>query len=106
MNRHLLDAIDKLWGFNAGYFINCWCYVDDVMKLCSQFTCSLDVLRPRNGNCIAGATKVRSDLLHPLKWRVERPCPADIEVVLAASSAEIIDVIEQPLRIFGYAVLK
>ena len=106
MYRHLLNAIDEIWRSNACNFVNRGCDVNDVVKLRAQFVGCFDLLRPRNCDCVAGAAKVRRDLFHPLKRRVERPRPTNIEMVLALCGAEIVDMFKQPFWIFGHAVLK
>ncbi len=60
---------------------------------------------PRDRDAVAGSAEVRGHLLHPLERRVERPGPADVVVVFAADGAEVVDVVQQPLRILGHAVL-
>ena len=65
-----------------------------------------DALRPRHRHRVAGAAEVRGDLLHPLERRVERPRPADVEVVLALCRPEVVEVFEEPLGIFVHAVLE
>ena len=56
-------------------------------------------------NLVACAAEVRGDLFHPLERSIERPGPADVEVVLATPT-EIIHVFEEPLGIFRHTVLK
>ena len=80
--------------------------VDDVMELCAKSTGVGDLLWPLHGHGVAGPTKVTGDLFHPLERRIERPRPADVEVVLALGRPEVLDVLEQPLGVFVHAVLE
>ena len=106
MNRHLFDAVDAVWRDNSCSLVNCRRNVGDMVELGAQSAAFGNLLRPSNCHCVASAAKVRCNLFHPLEWRVERPCPANIEMVFTFCRAEIVHVLKQPLWVFGDTILE
>ncbi|CAB5034709.1 unannotated protein [freshwater metagenome] len=103
---HLGNAIYARGRSDAHHFINGGRDVDHMMKLSSKFTGGGYLVGPRNRYRVAGTAKMRGHLLHPLKRRIQRPSPADIEVVFTSASAKVVHMVEQPLGVFGLPVLK
>src|SRR5262245_57047151 len=77
------DALDRLLGdaVDDGRLLDCCCLqycrhdVDDILELLTNTALVLDPLWPGDHQWVAGAAKVRGDLLAPLEWRVHRPGP-------------------------------
>ena len=82
VDRHLGNPIDTLWHGDASCFEDRRSDIYDVVELRTQRTLVSDLVWPFNRKPISCATEVRGNLLHPLKWRIERPGPSDIEMVL------------------------
>ena len=80
--------------------------LDDVVELGTQPTGVGDPAGPRDGQAVAGAAEVGSHLLHPLEGSVQGPRPAHVVVALAADRSEVVDVLEEELRILLGTVLE
>src|SRR5215472_1814551 len=76
MHRHLCDAVDFLWLWQACGFQDSWSDVSAVSELAAQSAFVLNALLPANDHRVTNTAEVRGHLLSPLKWRVprQRPC--------------------------------
>src|SRR6478735_1357444 len=75
-NRLLGYPVYRLRRRDAGNLVDGRRNVDHVPKLGSRLPLGLDPRRPANHHAVAGATKVRSNLLGPAKRRIRGNRPA------------------------------
>ncbi len=92
INRHLLNAIHLRRWCDADHIQYRGRKVNDVMKLRSRRLVMLKAFRPGDGKRVPRTAKMRRHLLHPLKRRIQRPCPTHVKMIFTAIGAEIVHV--------------